>query len=394
MEEVTDADFDAWVQKARDTKIEHVAEALGIRVPARGEYQGPCPICGGTDRFSINVKKQVFNCRGGEGGDAIKMVQHVNACEFVPACEFINEEPAPRSSSGYRERDPAIDKERKEERKDAAIEREEKEKAEIDDAIVIATRFFDEAKPIEGTVAEDYLERRGLPAGFIPPGSDLRFVPHLAYWGYADRDSGELIDLGPFHCLVGAIRAVDGRIIGIHRTYLGPDGGKLRPPGDPARNRAKKIFRKSQGGLIRFGEIGETLAVGEGIESTLSFRRLALEEAVSGVPGDVSYAAGVSLGNISGSSTGTIPHPKKKRGSMQNGEPDPDHPGMILPPQVKRLILIGDGDSDPAETAMRLRTAGARARLAGIEVSIWMAPEGKDANDVLLENLKNRSAAE
>ena len=31
------------------------------------EFAGPCPHCGGTDRFSINTKDQVFNCRGAEG---------------------------------------------------------------------------------------------------------------------------------------------------------------------------------------------------------------------------------------------------------------------------------------------------------------------------------------
>lgn len=389
---MTDADFDAWVQKARDTRIEHVAEALGIRVPARGEYSGPCPMCGGTDRFSINLKKQVFNCRGAEGGDAIKMVQHVNGCEFVEACEFINEEPPPRSSGGIRQRDPEIDRERKDERKDAAIERQRKEDAEVSDAIRAATEMFESAKPIDGTLAEDYLERRGIPIYCIPAGADLRFVPHLSYYGFVDRDADQPIDLGAFHCMIGAIRNVAGQIIGIHRTYLSPDGGKLRPPGDPSRNKAKKILRKSAGGLIRLGAIGETLVVGEGIESTLSFRRLVIEEHVAAI-GDASFAAGISLGNISGSATGTIPHPTKKRAVMQNGDPDPDHPGMILPPQVKRLVLVGDGDSDPAETAMRLRTAGERARRAGLEVSVWMAPEGMDANDALLETIKHGSAA-
>ena len=33
---------------------------------------GPCPVCGGTDRFSINIRKQVFRCRVCNiGGDVI-----------------------------------------------------------------------------------------------------------------------------------------------------------------------------------------------------------------------------------------------------------------------------------------------------------------------------------
>jgi hypothetical protein len=350
-------------------------------------------MCGGTDRFSINVKKQVFNCRGGEGGDSIKMVQHVNGCDFVAACEFINEEPPPRGNSAARERDPAIDRERREERKDAEIARQKKDEEELDAAIVAATAMFNSAKQIAGTVAEDYLARRGLTQAFVPLAGDLRFIPNLAYWGFADRDATELSELGAFHCLIGAIRNVAGQVIGIHRTYLSNDGSKLRAPGDPARNKAKKIFRKSSGGLIRLSDVGETLAVGEGIETTLSWNRLRVEGYFGEGLGDASIAAGISLGNISGGATGTIPHPTKKRATMQNGEPDMAHPGMLLPPQVKRLILIGDGDSDPAETTMRLKTAGARARGGGIEVLVHPAPDGKDWNDVLLETVKESAAA-
>jgi hypothetical protein len=40
------------------------------------ERAGPCPVCGGRDRFSVNVRKQVFNCRGCQiGGDVIKLTQ-------------------------------------------------------------------------------------------------------------------------------------------------------------------------------------------------------------------------------------------------------------------------------------------------------------------------------
>jgi hypothetical protein len=41
------------------------------------EWAVPCPACGGVDRFSINMKRRVFNCRGFGGGDVIAMVEHV-----------------------------------------------------------------------------------------------------------------------------------------------------------------------------------------------------------------------------------------------------------------------------------------------------------------------------
>src|SRR5690348_6343177 len=55
-----------------------------------GEQTGPCPVCGGTDRFSINTRMNVWNCRGcGVGGDVIFLVMHTQHLKFVEACELI-----------------------------------------------------------------------------------------------------------------------------------------------------------------------------------------------------------------------------------------------------------------------------------------------------------------
>ena len=51
------------------------------------ERDGPCPKCGGDDRFAINVKKQLFNCRGCKtGGDIIDFVRWLDDVGFVEAC--------------------------------------------------------------------------------------------------------------------------------------------------------------------------------------------------------------------------------------------------------------------------------------------------------------------
>jgi DNA primase len=43
---------------------------------------------GGTDRFSIDTKKQLFNCRQcGTGGDVIELVKFLDGCEFRDAVE-------------------------------------------------------------------------------------------------------------------------------------------------------------------------------------------------------------------------------------------------------------------------------------------------------------------
>lgn len=56
-----------WVQRARAIPIEAEIERRSFKLRREGlERVG----AGGEDRFAINTKKQVFNCRGcGIGGD-------------------------------------------------------------------------------------------------------------------------------------------------------------------------------------------------------------------------------------------------------------------------------------------------------------------------------------
>jgi hypothetical protein len=77
------------VENARAVRIEDEAARRDIHLQGRGsEREGPCPICGGTDRFSINTKKQVWNCRGcDEGGDIIALVMHLDRLAFSEAVE-------------------------------------------------------------------------------------------------------------------------------------------------------------------------------------------------------------------------------------------------------------------------------------------------------------------
>lgn len=75
------------IQCARAVRIEDELVRRGIKLRRQGrELIGPCPVCGGTDRFGVNTCKQVWNCRiCGIGGDVIRLVQHVDKCEFREA---------------------------------------------------------------------------------------------------------------------------------------------------------------------------------------------------------------------------------------------------------------------------------------------------------------------
>jgi hypothetical protein len=57
------------------------------------EYAGPCPVCGGRDRFGVNTRKQVWNCRGcDQGGDVVALVQHAGGLLFRDAVERLTGE--------------------------------------------------------------------------------------------------------------------------------------------------------------------------------------------------------------------------------------------------------------------------------------------------------------
>lgn len=72
-----------------------------------GESQGPCPLCGGDDRFHVDVAKGRFYCRQcyPRGGDVIDLVMRVEGVSFSEACDhlagnltFLPERPSYNSS--------------------------------------------------------------------------------------------------------------------------------------------------------------------------------------------------------------------------------------------------------------------------------------------------------
>jgi hypothetical protein len=94
--------FEDWVERARAVPIEDEIGRRGINLTRQGiaEFVGPCPKCGGDDRFAINTKKQVFHCRGCDvGGNVIKLVEHLDGVDFATACATLtNRDPAPKAN--------------------------------------------------------------------------------------------------------------------------------------------------------------------------------------------------------------------------------------------------------------------------------------------------------
>lgn len=375
-----DPDVEAWVDQARSADILEIATEMGaVLKRSAGEYVGPCPRCNGTDRFAVKPSEQVFNCRGAGGGDVIALVMHVREVEFMAACEIIVGHPAPRRESQAWPVDPEVARERRDERRDAELGRLEAEQQKQERAADRAARIFNSSTPIAGTHAEAYLNRRRI---YPLPGmaDHLRFAAGLEYRGYPDPDALEEVPLGVFPCMLASIQnLLTSEMIGLHRTYLDPEEpAKLRPPGDGRQNKAKKSFGTVKGGGILLGPIRPIMAIGEGIETCLSWHQLGEG------PNDVGVVCAVSLGNLAGSATGTIRHPSG-RGTIPNGIPDMEKPGIILPPEVEEVILLGDGDSDRHATHASLLVAARRFRAEGRTVSIQYVVDKADFNDALIE---------
>jgi CHC2 zinc finger len=105
---VNSRDFQNWANQARAVPIEKEIGRRGITLQrqSKTEFVGPCPKCGGDDRFAINTKKGVFNCRGcGIGGDVIQLVEHLDGVDFNTACTTLTGQPPPKANGNANGKD-------------------------------------------------------------------------------------------------------------------------------------------------------------------------------------------------------------------------------------------------------------------------------------------------
>ena len=388
----TRSEWTNWIESARAANVLEVAQSVGAHLKRGGanEWIGPCPRCGGTDQFSVNVQKRLFNCRGAEGGDIIKMVMHIEGRDFLAAVELITGTVRPDRS-----RDETLEeRERRErayeqrqvkcERREEEEQRAETERAKRDEQAI--AEVIDRAVPFQGTHGEAYLRARKL----NPPRrlcGDLRFVSELDYWGQGDNGSQEPLHLATLPALVAVIRDTAGAVIGISQTFLDPKEPKKWQPTGSHDNSPKKIRGRKQGGMIHLGPPEETIAIAEGWENALAWYQLGL------CPKETKLAAAIDLGNLSGRATGTIEQPwlsddHGKLRKIQNGVPDLSAPGVIIPDGVRSIIIIADNDSEAFALNAHIRTAINRFLSRAIAVSVHWPPPGLDFNKLLLPEME------
>lgn len=203
-------------------------------------------------------------------------------------------------------------------------------RAHRSDAVAAARRLFDASAPIAGTLAERYLNARGI-AGFADA-TALRFHPRCFY---------RAGDHAPAECwpaLIAAVTDEAGVVTSVLRTYLARDGRGKAPVAA-----SRKALGALAGNAVRFGAITDTLIIGEGLETVLSLRR-----AFPMLP----LAAALSAQHLR---------------------------AFRIPREVKRLIITADRDEAGLTAAIALQQ---RAQAEGIEARLLL-PRRTDFNDDL-----------
>jgi len=198
-----------------------------------------------------------------------------------------------------------------------------------------ARRLFAMSSPIEGTVAETYLQRRGI--ANVHHGGSLRFHPRCYY------RPDEHLPTETWPAMIASVTDLEGRMTGVHRTWLDPDGFDRIRLGKAPIDTPRRAMGDLLGNAVRFGVVDDVLAAGEGIETVLSLRYV--------LP-TLPMTAALSANHLS---------------------------AMLLPSSLRRLYIARDADAagDAVQAILTQRAAD-----AGVE-AIALSPRSGDFNEDL-----------
>ncbi|CAM2158509.1 Zinc-binding protein (plasmid) [Pararobbsia alpina] len=248
------------LQLNRDQWISLLVE-YGVREESLTGRAAPCPVCGGTDRFTFDNKCSrggwvCRRCNNGspKAGDGIALICAVKGIrprsfEFVQLAHELTGRPVPETPHRQSDRQEA--------------------RLPADDRVWKANRIekiWSSSRPgRQGDLISQYLQRR-VPGLDMPISTELR----LGKLSYCDEQRKRI---GVFPAIVGRYSLPDGRMATLQRHYLDSSDAKLATilTGDGEILPAKKnevTALPLAGGAVRLmspldGEIG----VAEGLEN-------------------------------------------------------------------------------------------------------------------------------
>jgi hypothetical protein len=423
----------AFIAEARLVPFVKIAGRFGrVSKNGKAEWVGPCPQCGGKDRYNVNWKKGAFFCRrcDARGTDAIALAAHElkkdvrNPFDFLEACSEVLGQPIPDGGAVETDEEREVrlkriahaeaDAERR------AQEREDEGERQRQKAIRKGRGIYFNAGDDNGVVAA-YLKER---IGFDVPEAvfeNIRFDPAHSYWSDAHRDErgyATIVHQGPAQ--IAPFVSLDGEVVGCHETWIDMSAPpkfrvvlwtrskdaakagvaqlppKVEPPQDMIeaghyeRMASKKMQGSKLGALIPvLGDLSAARWVAaEGIESVLGFA------ALDGWREDTLYLATGAMDNLAGKADpeSAFSHPTIKdqdaRGRWRARRiPGPvpaanDNRALTLPDHVREFVIAVDGDSEPVWTASAIARAEARLAREGLTIVPCWPPEKMDWADV------------
>lgn len=240
-------------------------ELLGIEgriIERPGRVHGPCPLCGGEDRFQFFKdahRTGGSHCRGcGAKPDGFELVRQNLSLSFIDAvrevARVLNCEAPLHRHRAKPTPPPAvkISDERENRRLRAKLKKTWQQSL---------PGWHPKAEPMRR-----YLANRGLHVPQLP--ATLRFHPSMLS---VDTETGEIE--GRFPTMLALVVDRNGDPVTLHRTYLTPEGYKA-PVASAKKLMAYPDDREVSGGAIHLSGTGPVLNVAEGIETAFAVQEL------------------------------------------------------------------------------------------------------------------------
>lgn len=215
--------------------------------------EGPCPLCGGTERYRWKRAQEAGFCNGCRRISGFQLLIHILGTDFIGAANFVRKWKGYQDSNDWsggthvaRVAQPLV----KEDAFDPDALRAKYQKA------------WSEAAPVQqGDTAHSYLSTR-VP-GMVEIPRVTRLHPGMGYYERGEDDKFFLV--GTYKVMLCAAQGLDGRVTNLWRTYLGADGQKA-----PVKN-AKKAFGKflQPSSAVRLFEPETELGIAEGVENAI-----------------------------------------------------------------------------------------------------------------------------
>lgn len=218
-------------------KWHSVLAALGIDQAFLRNRHGPCPMCGGVDRFRFDDKNGdgTWYCNGCGSGRGIELVMRLRGVEYKQACTDVDAVVGNAQTMTTRGR-------------------------KGDPSKVIKALLQNSDKTVEGDAVANYLHARGL---ILPAG--LRTYASAPFWTDGQRS-------GSYPAMVARLWGPDDELTTVHVTYISGTG--KAPVSSPRKLQAALDGRKTAGSAVRLFNRAETMAIAEGIETAIAYQML------------------------------------------------------------------------------------------------------------------------